>query len=85
MNAPVPATGSASEPAAGYRCTACGNLTRFDVTTSSRTRAFHHYTVGGSLVIEDSQVLDERVEGVVCRWCGPAGKVEERSSTEVAD
>ena len=40
------------EDAAGrtrYRCTACGNLTRFDVVSTRRTRAFHHYTVGGDL------------------------------------
>jgi len=48
-----------------YRCTACGNLTRFDVTTSRRTRAFHHFTVGGELTVEDEEILDERVEEVV--------------------
>ena len=58
-----------------YRCTTCGNLTRFDVTTSRRERAFHHYTVGGELTVEDPEVLDERVEQVVCRWCGPSGAV----------
>ncbi|MCU0270840.1 MAG: hypothetical protein MUF83_19650 [Acidimicrobiales bacterium] len=52
-----------------YRCTACGNLTRFDVTTTRRTRAFHHFSVGGELVVEDEEVLDERVEEVSCRWC----------------
>jgi hypothetical protein len=60
-----------------YRCSSCGNLTRFDVTISRRVRAFHHYTVGGSLQIEDPEVLDERVELVVCRWCGPTGAVAE--------
>lgn len=58
-----------------YRCTSCGNLTRFDVTTSRRVRAFHHYTVGGELTVEDAEVLDEAVEAVECRWCGPAGSV----------
>lgn len=58
-----------------YRCTACGNLTRFDVTTERRTRAFHHYTLGGALDIEDTEVLSERVESVECRWCGPAAEV----------
>lgn len=52
-----------------YRCTQCGNLTRFDVTRSRRTRAFHHYSVGGDLVIEDEQVLSEKIEEVSCRWC----------------
>ncbi len=59
-----------------YRCTSCGNLTRFDVTSTRRTRAYHHYTVGGELAIEDEQVLDEQVESIECRWCGAAGQVE---------
>jgi hypothetical protein len=45
--------------------------------TSSRVRSFHHYTVGGELTIEDSEVLESRVEAVECRWCGPSGHVEE--------
>jgi hypothetical protein len=59
-----------------FRCTACGNLTRFDVVLSRRTRAFHHYTVGGDLSVEDEEVLDERVEDVACRWCGTGEHVE---------
>ena len=47
-----------------YRCTRCGNLTRFDVTSTRRTRAFHHYSVGGELQIEDVDVLEETVESV---------------------
>lgn len=58
-----------------YRCTGCGNLTRFDVTVSRRTRSFHHYTVGGALEIEDVEVLAEDVEAVACRWCGPGVEV----------
>ncbi len=45
-----------------YRCASCGNLTRFDVVTTRRTRAFHHYTTGGDLSIEDEEVLEESVE-----------------------
>jgi len=63
-----------------FRCNACGNLTRFDVTTSRRTRAFHHYSVGGELAIEDEEVLAEEVEAVSCRWCGTGDAV-----VEVAD
>jgi hypothetical protein len=63
-----------------YRCTACGNLTRFDVTTTTRARAFHHYTVGGELAVEEEEVLDTRVEEVLCRWCGPGGSVERVAS-----
>ncbi len=59
-----------------YRCSACGNLTRFDVVTSRCTRAFHHYTVGGDLQVEDETVLDERVDEVSCRWCGTGASVE---------
>ena len=59
-----------------YRCTGCGNLTRFDVVTDRRTRAFHHYTVGGALSVEDEQVLAEEVVEVSCRWCGHGRGVE---------
>ena len=66
-----------------YRCNACGNLTRFDVTTTRRTRAFHHYSLGGELQVEDEQILDETVEEVSCRWCGTGKSVEELSESEV--
>lgn len=65
-----------------YRCTTCGNLTRFDVTTSRRERSFHHYTVGGELTIDETEVLDERIEEIVCRWCGPSGVVVADTSEE---
>jgi hypothetical protein len=58
-----------------YRCTACGNLTRFEVTVLRRTRSFHHFTVGGELSIEDLVVLDEDYESVLCRWCGTGASV----------
>ena len=61
---------------ARYRCAACGNLTRFDVTATRRTKAFHHYSVGGDLVVEAEDVLEERVEEVSCRWCGRGDAVE---------
>ena len=85
----------AARPAAGrvavvpdaatrYRCTSCGNLTRFDVTSARRTRAYHHFTVGGELTVEDEQVLDEAIESVECRWCGPASTVEALTAEEAA-
>lgn len=75
---------SAVDDAPRYRCTACGNLTRFDVTTTRRAKAFHHYTVGGELEIEDLEVLAERVEQVDCRWCGTGANVERVSADESA-
>ena len=63
-------------PTPRYRCAACGNLTRFDVTVRRRTRAFHHYSVGGELHVEDTEVLEEEVEAVSCRWCGTGSSVE---------
>jgi hypothetical protein len=59
--------------AARYRCNACGNITRFDVVATRRTRAFHHYSIGGDLEIEEEDVLEERVEQVTCRWCNASG------------
>lgn len=64
-----------------YRCTSCGNLTRFDVTSSRRTRSFHHYTVGGELTIEGTEVLEEEIEEVSCRWCGSPRGVEPIAAT----
>ncbi|MGE3620421.1 MAG: hypothetical protein AB7L84_08160 [Acidimicrobiia bacterium] len=60
-----------------YRCSACGNVTRFDVTSTRRTRAFHHYTVGGELSVEEVEVLEDRVDEVLCRWCGHGTAVVE--------
>ena len=68
-----------------YRCDACGNLTRFDVTTSQTTKAFHHYTVGGELQVEEVTVLAHSVDQVVCRWCGHGNSVVEISAEEAND
>lgn len=60
-----------------YRCEACGNLTRFEVTATRTTRAFHHYTVGGDLTVEDQDVISESIDSVICRWCGSGDNVVE--------
>lgn len=65
---------STTEPAR-YRCDACGNLTRFDVVESRRTRSFHHFSVGGDLTVEDTEVLESTIEDVQCRWCGNGSAV----------
>ncbi len=58
-----------------YRCDACGNKTRFDVFENKRVRAFHHFTLGGDVQIEEEEVLDHSVERIVCRWCGSADSI----------
>ena len=68
--------------ASRYRCDACGNLTRFDVTVSQTTKSFHHYTVGGDLVIEDEEIVSRHVDEVVCRWCGHGRSVVEITDEE---
>jgi hypothetical protein len=61
-----------------YRCSACGNLTRFDVTVSRRIKEFRHFSVGGDLEIESADILEEQIERVECRWCGAADDAIER-------
>jgi hypothetical protein len=68
----------------GLRCTACGNLTRFDVTVRRRVKEFRHFSVGGDLTVESAEVLDEEVEQVVCRWCNASGDVIEERADPVA-
>jgi hypothetical protein len=76
-SAPVETSGTeAPSGSTRYRCAACGNLTRFDVVTSRRTKAFHHYSVGGELTVEEVEVLDQKVEGVSCRWCDSGKAIE---------
>lgn len=67
-----------------YRCLGCGNLTRFDITVTRRTREYHHFSVGGDLEVEDRELLSERVEEVACRWCGATGDVIELVPVDVA-
>ncbi|MCB1256922.1 MAG: hypothetical protein KDB26_07450 [Microthrixaceae bacterium] len=68
-----------------YRCEACGNLTRFEVTATRTTRAFHHYTVGGELSVEDLEVVSEQLDSVICRWCGTGSNVVEIDADEIEE
>lgn len=58
------------------RCAHCGNLTRFDVVRSSRSREFWHVSMAGEAEVEEAEVLAEVVESVTCRWCGAADRIE---------
>lgn len=59
-----------------WRCTGCGNLTRFDVVRSVRTRDFVHADLSGEQQVEESELLSEVVEQVTCRWCNGVNTVE---------
>lgn len=59
-----------------WRCAHCGNLTRFDVVRSTRSREFWHLGMSGEPVIEEREVLAETIEVVECRWCGHGDRVE---------
>ena len=65
-----------------YRCTACGNRTRFDVFERKRVRAFQHFTLGGDMNVEEEEVLEREVEKIVCRWCGSADAIETEQTAE---
>ncbi len=63
-------------PEQRWRCGGCGNLTRFDVTRSRRTVEFWHVDLAGDAVVEDTEVRNEVVESVTCRWCGRSDAIE---------
>ena len=69
----------------GYRCDACGNKTRFDVFETKRVRAFHHFTLGGEVSVEEEEILDHNVERVVCRWCGSADAIVTETASVSSD
>lgn len=59
-----------------WRCSQCGNLTRFDVVRSIRTKEYWHFDLAGTAAVESPELLRETVEEVVCRWCGATDAVE---------
>ena len=65
-----------------WRCAGCGNLTRFDVTRLRRTTEFWHFDLAGDHVVEDTEVREETVEQVSCRWCGRTDAIELVSRAE---
>lgn len=52
-----------------YRCVACGNRTWFDVYDTVSRRRFEHADLGGSVAVEEEEILRRTVESIVCRWC----------------
>jgi hypothetical protein len=59
-----------------WRCALCGNLTRFDVERTVRSRDYVHVDLAGAAVVEERQVIVETIEQVTCRWCGNTDSVE---------
>ena len=69
---PVPAL----TPTTRWRCTLCGNLTRFDVTRTTKSREYVHLDLSGVPTVEEREVLHDLVEHVACRWCNAVDQVE---------
>jgi len=63
-------------PSTRWRCTLCGNLTRFDAVRTTRAREFVHQDLSGAATVEDREVLEETVLDVRCRWCNGVDTVE---------
>ncbi|MDG9700874.1 hypothetical protein [Streptomyces sp. DH37] len=59
-----------------WRCAMCGNLTRFDVTRSSKVVEYVHLDLAGKPEVEEREVLSETIESVRCRWCNAVDQVE---------
>lgn len=58
------------EPGSRYRCDQCGNVTRFDVDATERTRRYLHFDLGGVSAVDEEEVLEREILSVSCRWCG---------------
>ena len=59
-----------------WRCALCGNLTRFDVTRSSKVVEYVHLDLAGDPKVEEREVVSETIESVRCRWCNAVDQVE---------
>ncbi len=70
MAAPVP------DGTTRWRCAQCGNLTRFDVLRTTRTREYVHVELSGAPRVEEREVLAESVDRVTCRWCNGVDTVQ---------
>jgi hypothetical protein len=65
-----------------WRCGGCGNLTRFDVARIRRTSEYWHFDLAGEHAVETTDVVEEVVEQVTCRWCGRSDAIELVSRAE---
>ena len=72
------------DPTQRWRCGGCGNLTRFDLTRTRRTSEYWHFDLAGDPVVEETEVLEESVGSVTCRWCGRSDAIELVARADVA-
>jgi hypothetical protein len=63
-------------PDTRWRCTVCGNLTRFDVLRTTKAREYLHVGLAGEQQTEERELLEDVVEHVTCRWCNAVDQVE---------
>ncbi|CAM5316527.1 MULTISPECIES: hypothetical protein [Streptomyces] len=70
MAVPLPTDGTR------WRCTLCGNLTRFDVTRRSEAVEYLHFDLAGEAKVEEREVRSESIESVRCRWCNAVDQIE---------
>ncbi len=54
----------------------CGNLTRFDVIRTTRSRDYVHVDLSGEPNVEEHEVVADAAEQVSCRWCGSVDRIE---------
>ena len=59
-----------------WRCSRCGNLTRFDVVRTQRASEFWHFDLAGEPNIEERILHSDDLQEVSCRWCGVGATVE---------
>lgn len=67
---------SAPDDSTRWRCSRCGNLTRFDVVRVTRSEQFWHFDLSGAVDIEQENALRDEIESVSCRWCAGTDTVE---------
>ena len=72
----MPATVTSPGPDERWRCTLCGNLTRFDVVRRTRAKEYVHADLAGTQAIEERELLEDVIEHVTCRWCNAVDQVE---------
>ena len=68
---------SASQSIGPFRCSHCGNRTRFDVVEELTRRRYYHYTLGGDATVDEEETLEHSVRSVTCRWCDRSDGIEE--------